>query len=87
MVRKLKTKQIEETVISTDNDVEMAFGMKRRVLTSLQRDRIDEMNIISDRIRYLISEGYAVKEISYLLNLKYQHVRNVATTTLKRKRV
>jgi DNA-binding NarL/FixJ family response regulator len=38
----------------------------------------------SAAIRYLVSKGHAVKDIAVLLNVKYQHVRNVKTTRLKR---
>ncbi len=35
-------------------------------------------------IRYLTSQGYVVKVIAKHLGMRYQHVRNVATSTLKR---
>jgi DNA-binding NarL/FixJ family response regulator len=35
-------------------------------------------------IRYLVSEGHAIKDIAKHLDMRYQHVRNVATSTLKR---
>jgi hypothetical protein len=35
-------------------------------------------------IRYLINQGFDVKTITKHLGLRYQHVRNVATGTLKR---
>jgi hypothetical protein len=35
-------------------------------------------------IRYLVSEQFEIKRIAKHLNLRYQHVRNVATSTLKR---
>lgn len=35
-------------------------------------------------IRYLTSLGASVKEISAYTGIRYQHVRNVATTPLKR---
>jgi DNA-binding NarL/FixJ family response regulator len=38
----------------------------------------------SAAIRYLISKGHQVKDIANLLNVKYQHVRNVKVTHLKR---
>lgn len=38
----------------------------------------------SATIRYLINQGFAVKDIAKHLGVKYQHVRNVATSTLKR---
>jgi hypothetical protein len=38
----------------------------------------------SAAIRYLVSKGHAVKDIAALLSVKYQHVRNVKVTHLKR---
>jgi DNA-binding NarL/FixJ family response regulator len=38
----------------------------------------------SAAIRYLINKGHSVKDIAALLNVKYQHVRNVKVTHLKR---
>lgn len=35
-------------------------------------------------IRYLVNQGFEVKRISKHLGMRYQHVRNVATSTLKR---
>lgn len=35
-------------------------------------------------IRYLAQEGYKTKDIAKHLNVRYQHVRNVITTELKR---
>jgi hypothetical protein len=38
----------------------------------------------SAAIRYLVSKGHEVKDIANLLSVKYQHVRNVKVTQLKR---
>ncbi len=35
-------------------------------------------------IRFLVSEGFAVKDIAKTYGFKYQHVRNVSTNPLKR---
>jgi len=35
-------------------------------------------------IRYLINQGHTVNDITKHLGLRYQHVRNVATSNLKR---
>jgi len=35
-------------------------------------------------IRYLINQNFAVKDIAKHMGVKYQHVRNVATSPLKR---
>lgn len=38
----------------------------------------------SAAIRYLLTKGHSVGDIAKLLDVKYQHVRNVKTTPLKR---
>ena len=38
----------------------------------------------SAAVRFLVNQGFEVKDIAKHLNMKYQHVRNVATTNLKR---
>lgn len=38
----------------------------------------------SAAIRYLVNQGFEVKDISKHLGVRYQHVRNVATSPLKR---
>ncbi|SRR6266403_619611 len=38
----------------------------------------------SAAIRYLVNQGFAIKDIAKHLGVKYQHVRNVATSKLKR---
>lgn len=38
----------------------------------------------SATVRYLINQGFIVKDIAKHLNMKYQHVRNVSLTPLKR---
>lgn len=38
----------------------------------------------SAAVRYLINQGFVVKDIAKHLNMKYQHVRNVSITPLKR---
>lgn len=43
-----------------------------------------KFNTKSATIRYLINQGYEVKEIAKHLGMRYQHVRNVAKTDLKR---
>jgi hypothetical protein len=40
---------------------------------------------LSDRIRYLHSQNFSRSSIATYLNIRYQHVRNVLITPLKRK--
>lgn len=38
----------------------------------------------SAAVRYLVNQGFAVKDIAKHLEMRYQHVRNVSKTDLKR---
>lgn len=40
---------------------------------------------VSDKVRYLASQGINRSEISKMLNIRYQHVRNILTRQLKKK--
>lgn len=44
----------------------------------------DQFQTKSAAVRYLINQGKEVKDICKHLGMKYQHVRNVANTPLKR---
>lgn len=62
-----------------------------KVLTSQQQRDLEAAKSISDKIRYLdsqqIARGQIVKVLAKHLgrNVRYQHVRNVLETPLKRK--
>lgn len=56
-------------------------------LTDEQKACLKEIKTVSGKIRYLDSQGYMRTEIAKLLDKRYQHVRNVLTTELKRKDV
>lgn len=44
----------------------------------------EQFETTSARIRYLVNQGFEVKLIAKHLGVRYQHARNVATSTLKR---
>lgn len=44
----------------------------------------EQFSTKSAAVRYLINQGFEVKDIAKHLNMRYQHVRNVARTDLKR---
>lgn len=51
------------------------------------KDHIDTLVTFpttSGKIRYLDSVGYKRSEIEVILNIRYQHVRNVLITPLKK---
>ena len=51
---------------------------------SLQIDEADKLTGKSAKIRYLDSAGWSRKEIAVHLGIRYQHVRNVLVTILKK---
>ncbi len=46
--------------------------------------KLNKLPTTSSKIRYLDSKGYSRVQISKVLNKRYQHVRNVLITPLKR---
>lgn len=46
--------------------------------------KLNSMTTKSSKIRYLNSVGYSRSEIAKLLEIRYQHVRNVLITPLMR---
>lgn len=54
------------------------------VLNKAMQVQIDELKTKSAKIRWLASQGYKNGQIADYLGIRYQHVRNVLTTPLKR---
>jgi len=52
--------------------------------TTAQQKELDSMTTISAKIRYLDKERFTRTQIANLLGKRYQHVRNVLETPLKR---
>ena len=52
-------------------------------LKSDVRKALDEISTTSGKIRYLDKKGLSRGDISRVLNIRYQHVRNVLTQPLK----
>lgn len=80
-----KTKEVVETV----EIVEMVAApekvqREKLVLNDAQQAVYSEMKTTSAKIRYLHGEGFTKGQIAEFLNKKYQHVRNVILTPLKR---
>jgi len=48
-----------------------------------QQTKLDAMTQMASKIRYLLSEGYSRGDVSRILDIRYQWVRNVAITPLK----
>lgn len=52
-------------------------------LEATQTKRVLSLTTKSAQIRFLASCGYSRGDISRILNIRYQHVRNVLITPLK----
>ena len=48
---------------------------------------LESLNTISSKIRFLNGKGYSRSMIAKNLNIRYQHVRNVLITPIKKERV
>lgn len=55
-------------------------------LTQEDFDILDRLKTVSNRIRYLDNKGVPRNLIAKLLGKKYQHVRNVLETPLKKRK-
>lgn len=56
-----------------------------KVPTKVQQTELDKLPSISAKIRYLDKENFTRSDIAKTMNKRYQHVRNVLETPLKRK--
>lgn len=54
------------------------------VAQGIANEDVSHLNGKSAMIRYYLAKGYARKEIATHLGIRYQHVRNVEVTLLKR---
>ena len=74
---------IEETVLPVAEEVD-ASGRKKRVTVTHEELEAKGLKNKSQVIRYLDGEGFSRSAIAGFLNVRYQHVRNVLITPLKR---
>lgn len=61
-----------------------ASGRKKKVDLSVEELESKGLKNKSQVIRFLDSEGYSRSAIALFLNVRYQHVRNVLVTPLKK---
>jgi len=52
-------------------------------LTKVQEEMLAKLTTTSSKIRYLDKQNYTRGDISRILDIRYQHVRNVLTQPLK----
>lgn len=87
VAKKEKAKAIKSTKETVDSKEPKAKKVVEViVLTKAQEKVMSAENMtISAKIRYLNSEGFGNSSIANHLNKRYQHVRNVLMTPMKRK--
>jgi hypothetical protein len=56
-----------------------------KTLNKTQSTKLNTFKTKSDKIRYLNSLNYNRSEISQILKIRYQHVRNVLITPVNKK--
>lgn len=61
-----------------------ASGRKKKINLSMEELEQKGLKNKSQVIRFLDSEGYSRSAIALFLNVRYQHVRNVLVTPLKK---
>lgn len=54
------------------------------VLSKVQKDHLGTLTSTASKIRYLLSEGHSRGDVSRILSIRYQWVRNVELQPLKR---
>ena len=89
---KTNKKVIEEVVVNPTVEVVAGLpvvavddkGRKREVQMSMEQLETLGLKNKSQVIRYLAGENHSPSAIANFLGIRYQHVRNVLTTQLKR---
>lgn len=54
------------------------------IIVKNDEQELNDIKTVSGKIRYLNGKGKTRSEISKILNIRYQHVRNVLVTPLKK---
>lgn len=62
----------------------MAKSKKVEQVQKYDENELNELKGKSAKIRYLTSKGLSRSEIANMLGIRYQHVRNVQVTLLKK---
>lgn len=63
----------------------MSNTKKVTVAKSDELEALSQMKTMSEKIRYLAATGYDRGDISRILDIRYQWVRNVLITPMKKK--
>lgn len=78
------TKKVVETEVEDKSATKASKEKVVITLTDSQKKELDSMKTISSKIRYLHNEGLTRGQIATTLNKRYQHVRNVLESPLKK---
>lgn len=91
MAKRSNAKKIEAVETSEDNVPEVTEVTETKetkseplVLNKEQQTAYNDLKTKSAKIRYLHGEKFSRSQIANFLGIRYQHVRNVLTTELKR---
>lgn len=76
-----KKNRKEVTAEAVVNEAETKVQVSEDIMTEM-----NELPTTSSKIRFLDSKGIARKEIARILNKRYQHVRNVLITPIKKEK-
>lgn len=60
--------------------------MKTIKTTKTQTNHLNTLPTKSSKIRYLNEQNYTRSQIATILNIRYQHVRNVLITPIKQQK-
>ena len=71
--------QIDQVIESTDTVIE-----SKKVIPYTYQELETELKTKSAMVRKLHSEGYDRSQIAKFMNIRYQHVRNILVTPLKK---
>lgn len=64
------------------------MSIKKKVAPTLNRNiqqKLNKLETVSSKIRFLDSEGYSRADIARILGKRYQHIKNVLDNPLKQK--
>lgn len=84
LVQDIETVNEPETVETVEEKSGKRAKDPARTITKEEQKELDELKSVSAQIRYLDKQGWTRSQIAQGLGKRYQHVRNVLTTELKK---
>jgi|1185.fasta_scaffold563892_2 hypothetical protein len=81
------TDATNSTATDSTNNEDSGYGTLTTTLPTTQNDISQQLSLLSttsSKVRYLDSKNYSRSQIAKILNIRYQHVRNVLITPLKK---